>query len=305
MSPILLRPIREQFEHSRVIRLLQSRLRRRYVVGVNLENEPEATGVRSGSDLVYPDLVLTSATGSRRLHGVVEVETAESVNDLEAMAQWGPFGRVRGAFYLYVPAGATDVAMRMCEIYAIAITEIWSFHAVGDQMRFTMTYRSARAASRAVAAARRMAKSSNRTSTGTTRGTGTAKRAVSKIPPNAKGTKRAGKTAKRTGKTARRTAKTAKRTGKTAKRTAKGTKRAVSARSNRPAAKRSVAKTVRTANRGTKKTVKGATRRASSGRKTSSRASTSSARSASKVRTRSPGARTTKTAASRRSRNKR
>ena len=70
MSPIVLRPIREQFEHNRMIRLLQIRLRRKYAVDINIEDEREATGVRSGTDLVYPDLVLTSTTGPRRLHGV-------------------------------------------------------------------------------------------------------------------------------------------------------------------------------------------------------------------------------------------
>ena len=145
MSPILVRPIREQFEHNWVIRLLVVRFRRKFSVGVNIGDEPEASGVRSRNDTVYPDLVLTTAEGVRRLHGVVEVETAESVNHLEAMAEWAPFGRVRGAFYLYVPASSTDVARRLCHDTSASVTEIWGYHAVGDQMRFTMTYRSARA----------------------------------------------------------------------------------------------------------------------------------------------------------------
>ena len=186
MSPILLRPIREQFEHSRVIRLLQTRLRRRYLVEVNLGDESEAAGVRSGTSLLHPDLVLTSATGARRLHGVVEVETAESVNHLEAMAEWVHYGKIRGAFYLYVPAGATDVARRLCEHYGIAVTEIWSYQAVGDQMRFTMTFRSPRAASRAAAAARRTLKSGNGASKGPSQRAGTATRAVGSTTPTPK-----------------------------------------------------------------------------------------------------------------------
>lgn len=145
MSPILVRPIREQFEHNRVIRLLVAKFRRKFTVGVNIGDEPEASGVRSRNDTVYPDLVLTTAEGVRRLHGVIEVETAESVNHLEAMAEWAPFGKVRGAFYLYVPASSADVARRLCSDSGVSVTEIWGYHAVGDQMRFTMTYRSARA----------------------------------------------------------------------------------------------------------------------------------------------------------------
>ena len=193
MSPILLRPIREQFEHNRVIRLLQNRLRRRYAVAVNVGDEHEATGVRSGSDLLYPDLVLTSITGARRLHGVVEVETAESVNNLEALAEWVQFARVRGAFYLYVPAGATDVAGGLCKEYGIAVTEIWSYHTVGDQMRFAMTYRSARAAK----AIKRAAKTGKRV-TGPRSTRSAAKKSVAKTPKAGRTTKRAAtKTTKR------------------------------------------------------------------------------------------------------------
>ena len=312
MSPILLRPIREQFEHNRMIRLLQTRLRRRYLVGVNIEDEREASGVRSGAALVYPDLVLTRTTGVRRLHGIVEVETAESVNHLEAMAEWVHFGNVRGAFYLYVPAGTTDIAQSLCERYGIAVTEIWSYHAVGDQMRFTMTHRSTRAASRAAAAARRVTKAGKKTARGAKRGARTAKRAVTSTRQSAKRATRSPTTAKRTSKTATRSPKTvrratttAKRTAKTVGRTAKTAKRKTGARSGRSAATRAVAKATTTRSRTTKKTVKGAKRRAASGGKISSRASTSASRSASKARRRSTAAGTQKTAASRRLRKQR
>ena len=219
MSPVLLRPIREQFEHNRVIRLLQVRLRRRYVVGMNLEDEREATGVRSGTDLVYPDLVLTNTTGARRVHGVVEIETAESVNRLEAMAEWVRFGKVRGAFYLYVPAGTTDIALQLCGEYGIGITEIWSYLAVGDQMRFTMTYRSARAEARAS----RQAASGAGTSTGAKKGAAPPRGAKAATPANVESAKRAAaKPAKPTAaKPAKRPTKPVKRAVKTGGRAAK------------------------------------------------------------------------------------
>ncbi len=257
MSPILLRPIREQFEHNRVIRLLQVRHRRRYLVGVNLGDEPEATGVRSGTGLVYPDLVLTNITGARRVRAIVEVETAESVNHLEAMAEWVHFAKVRGAFYLYVPAGTTDVARRLCEDHHVAVTEIWSYHAVGDQMRFTMTYRSRRAARSAKAAPQkskaaskkveRAAKTAKRTAKTAKRTAKTAKRTAKTAKHTAKTAKRTAKTAKRTAKTAKRTAKTAKRTAKTAKRTAKTAKPA-----RRATKTKTTKRTVKTAKRGGK-----------------------------------------------------
>ena len=87
MSPILVRPVREQLEHDRVIRLLQVRLKRRHDVVANI-GEDQTVPVRIGQVMIFPDLVLTSSDRGHKLMGTVEVETAESVNHLEAMAQW-------------------------------------------------------------------------------------------------------------------------------------------------------------------------------------------------------------------------
>ena len=151
MSPILLRPIREQQEHDRVARQLVSRWRRRFEVGVNQGFE-EVVPVRSGTRTCYPDLVLTATVSGRRQHGVVEVETASSVNHLEAMAQWTHFAKVRGAFYLYIPAGMAEIAQRLCAATKINVTEIWVYYAIGSQPKFSMSYRSPRAKSAAKAA---------------------------------------------------------------------------------------------------------------------------------------------------------
>ncbi len=60
MSPILVRPVREQLEHDRIIRLLQAKNRRRYEVGINPGAEQNAA-VGSGPSALYPDLVLVVA----------------------------------------------------------------------------------------------------------------------------------------------------------------------------------------------------------------------------------------------------
>jgi hypothetical protein len=138
--PILVRPVREQLEHDRVIRFLQSKLKRRYEVTTNIGEEQNA-GVRSGSLTLYPDLVLNATGRGRRIEGVIEVETNESVNHLEAMAQWANFGRSRVPFSLYVPAGSVDMARRLCTDHQVSVGEIWSYHAIGDQMRFTLVHR--------------------------------------------------------------------------------------------------------------------------------------------------------------------
>ncbi len=148
MSPVLVRPIREQIEHDRVIRQLQARWRRKYEVGINVGKDEEVS-VKAAGRLLFPDLVLTSTASGRRLHGVVEVETAESINRLEAIAEWTHFAKARGAFYLYVPAGFTDVAERLCAAVGINVTEVWAYYAIGSEVKFSMTYRSPRARSAA------------------------------------------------------------------------------------------------------------------------------------------------------------
>ena len=153
MSPILVRPVREQLEHDRVIRLLQAKLKRKHDVAINLGDE-QAAGLKIGAGQMFPDLVLTSPDKSHKLEGIIEVETGESVNHLEAMAQWAHFGRVRAPFYLYVPAGAIDQARRLCIENQVTVTEIWTFHSMGDQTRFTLVQKSAAPPPKAAPAAR-------------------------------------------------------------------------------------------------------------------------------------------------------
>ena len=93
--------------------------------------------VGAGASALYPDVVLMSLERGRRVQAVIEVETGESVNNLEAIAQWAQYARLRQPFHLYVPAGSVDVARRLCTDNNILVAEIQSYHIVGGQMRFT------------------------------------------------------------------------------------------------------------------------------------------------------------------------
>lgn len=137
MSPILVRPVREQLEHDRVIRLLQAKYKRKFDVAINPGNAQLAP-VGGPAAPWFPDLVLQSTDKSRKIVGIVEVETVESVNHLEAMAEWVPFSRLKTAFHLYVPAAMVDVARRFCSDFQVNATEIWAYSAIGEQIRFTL-----------------------------------------------------------------------------------------------------------------------------------------------------------------------
>jgi hypothetical protein len=142
LSPILVRPVREQLEHDRVIRLLQAKYKRKFEVAINPGHE-QTVPVLVGTSPWYPDLVLQSTDRAHKLLGTVEVETAESVTNLEAMSQWATFSKLRAPFHLYVPASNIDTAKRLCADLQIAAAEIWAYNALGDQMRFTLVHRSA------------------------------------------------------------------------------------------------------------------------------------------------------------------
>ena len=140
MSPILVRPVREQLEHDRVIRLLQAKYKRKSQVSINPGHE-QAVPVMVGGGAWYPDLVLQSSDPRPRLLGMVEVETAESVNHLEAMSQWATFARLRAPLHLYIPVSSVDTARRLCGSLKISVAEIWAYNALGDEILFTLVHR--------------------------------------------------------------------------------------------------------------------------------------------------------------------
>ena len=164
MSPILVRPVREQLEHDRVIRLLQAKYKRKFEVAIN-PGAQQTAPVAIGPLPWYPDLVLRSADRARKLLGTVEVETGESVNNLEAMSQWATFSRLRVPFHLYIPAANIDAAKRLCTDLHISVAEIWAYNWLGDHMRFTLMQRSTRSSDGKGRAVPRVAKPAKRPAT--------------------------------------------------------------------------------------------------------------------------------------------
>jgi hypothetical protein len=128
VSPIFVRPVREQLEHDRLIRHLQLKYKRKFDVATNL-GEEQLAPVKIGALTLFPDLVLTSG---KKLAGVIEVESGESVNNLEAMAQWVHFSRSRVPFHLYVPVQSYEAAKRLCDANHAHPAEIWTYRASMD-----------------------------------------------------------------------------------------------------------------------------------------------------------------------------
>jgi hypothetical protein len=139
LVPILVRPVREQLEHDRIIRLLEAKWRRKFKVDANPGDERNG-GIKVPSGTLFPDLVLTEE-GGRKPKALVEVETSESVNHLEARAQWAHLAKSRTSLLLFVPAGAVESARRLADENAIKVSELWTYLVLGDQVRFTSVFR--------------------------------------------------------------------------------------------------------------------------------------------------------------------
>ena len=140
MSPILVRPVREQLEHDRVIRLLQAKLKKKHGAEAN-PGEERTAGFKIKGNVVFPDLILTTDAAGKRSQAIVEVETAESLNHLEVLAEWTHFSKAKAGFHLYVPASSVDVARRLMEQHDVSVTELWSYYLFGDQIRFLPIFR--------------------------------------------------------------------------------------------------------------------------------------------------------------------
>ena len=128
MSPIFVRPVREQLEHDRLIRFLQAKYKRKFDVAINVGDEQVAP-FKVGTATFFPDLVLTDG---KKIAGVVEVESAESVNNLEAMAEWVHFSKTRVPFHLYVPVQAYDAARRLGDANKVSVAELWTYRPTAD-----------------------------------------------------------------------------------------------------------------------------------------------------------------------------
>ena len=131
MTPIFVRPVREQLEHDRLIRFLLAKFKakRKFDVLANVGDERQAP-IKVGNNTYFPDLILLDG---KKVAALIEIETGESTNNLEAMAQWTHFSRARVPFHLYVPVLAVDAARRLCEANHVMATEIWSYRPVNDQ----------------------------------------------------------------------------------------------------------------------------------------------------------------------------
>ena len=101
--------------HDRVIQVAATNLQRtgNYTVYTNPGTQHKT---RIGN--LYPDIILTPPNNNN-VEFVIEVETSESVNAIEALNQWRAYSNLGGTFYLLVPVESRILAGNICLQYGI------------------------------------------------------------------------------------------------------------------------------------------------------------------------------------------
>ena len=140
MSPILVRPVREQLEHDRVIRLLQVKLKRKHEVIANI-GEDQSTSIKIGpaADLSRPrpdDRRSGPETDGNGRSG--DLGIGQPPRGAVAVGPSRPRARAVSSLR---SAGSVDIARRLAAENHVNVTEIWSFHTIGDQTHFRLVQR--------------------------------------------------------------------------------------------------------------------------------------------------------------------
>ncbi len=96
------------------------------------EREP-SLGVKGlDGEPLYPDIVVVEHPRNV-VRMVAEVETRETVTEEEAAREWKPFSELCDAFYLYVPAGLSGEAKRICKKMKVKVAGVRTWRYIQGQ----------------------------------------------------------------------------------------------------------------------------------------------------------------------------
>jgi hypothetical protein len=144
LSPIYIRPAREQAEHDRLIAFLEGQHKSTFDVLTN-RGDARDYALKVGAGTYFPDLILME---DKKPAAVIEIETGESTNNLEALAQWVHFGKAKVPFHLYVPEMMFDAARRFCIQNSVTVTEIWTYRSIFEGFDVVQAFTDPQAVSR-------------------------------------------------------------------------------------------------------------------------------------------------------------
>ncbi len=110
----MIRQPASQSLHDSIIRIAAENLTKtaKYKVYTNPDGEHNTSLGNS-----YPDIILTPI-GNNTVQFIVEVETADSINESE-VSQWREYSAIGGTFYLLVPKEELSRTKQICALFSI------------------------------------------------------------------------------------------------------------------------------------------------------------------------------------------
>ena len=89
---------------------------------VTYTNEPaQRMGMKTGSSVVYPDIVVVDASASNNIELIGEVETEATINQ-DHVQQWRSYAGLKVPFYLYVPSPLVQEARRLLSSNGVSLS---------------------------------------------------------------------------------------------------------------------------------------------------------------------------------------
>jgi len=94
----------------------------------------QTMGIRSGSQRIYPDIVVLDENNA--IQRIGEVETASSINETEAM-RWKTYSETCGGnFYLYVPRESIEDASSLLRQKDVRYSDLNAYSFVNGEVLF-------------------------------------------------------------------------------------------------------------------------------------------------------------------------
>lgn len=123
------RSLASQGEHDAVVRELSARWKSsKYSLVANPDGEKNV-GVNPGGH--FPDLI---AFSGREVHWIAEVETADSLNDMEAGQQWRAYGELGCPLFLVVPLNSVAHAQRLVIVNRVKVAGFYEYSIENGQI---------------------------------------------------------------------------------------------------------------------------------------------------------------------------
>jgi hypothetical protein len=133
-----------QNEHDRVVRAWAQVLEKGLTGGCRVSTNPgsdRSAQVGGMHEPRFPDVVVWRTEAGDGRDGtaelIAEVETSDTLTEGEVISEWSGYARVPAPFYLVVPEGLENKAIRLLRKTPVRVSQLWSYRIEGHEIMFT------------------------------------------------------------------------------------------------------------------------------------------------------------------------